>query len=523
MNRKLRAFIALALSLTLVFASTVFAEDMGEPAEDVTEAAAEENIEASSEPEDGLITVKVPSGYEAYLTENAIAGLCIQLADTYYYGVSDEDLLYAALCSTIEKGYFDFNTAVERMMRHLDDGYSEYFSPERFESFYTSITGEFYGIGVSIMLSGDHVVVVSVFPDSPAEKAGLKPYDTILSIDGKSIAGLSTADVASLIKREKGARVTVSVMRGTQMLDIDCICDEVSQNPLSYEISGDNIGYIYLSTFSQNLDEFLAPVLKEFDEKGVKNVILDIRDNGGGELNAALDLAKYFVPQGVVAHLKYKNEENNEDLTIENGMKEPKYNLVLLVNENSASASELFSGAVKDRKAGTIIGTNTYGKGSMQSMFRLSGGAGVKYTVAEFYSPNDTRIHTVGVAPDIEVKNTVHQINEDDFAKLDLGRPDDTSFSQNVLAAEQRLWALGCLEEEPDEVFDSKTEEALRYYQSRTGNEITGTLDFYTLFSLDNQLYDFEIEDDDQLDAAYEYLRTGKVTQKADAAEQKAA
>jgi carboxyl-terminal processing protease len=192
-------------------------------------------------------------------------------------------------------------------------------------------------------------------------------------------------------------------------------------------------------------------------------------------------------------------------------MTEPKYNLVLLVNENSASASELFTAAVKDRKAGTIIGTNTFGKGSMQSVFRLSTGSGVKYTIAEFYSPNDNRIHTIGVTPDYTVENEVYTVDEDNFAELDLDKAGDTSESENILAIEERLNSLGCFSGNPDNVFDDETRNALRYFQTVKGLEITGEPDLYTLIALNDYIYDFELENDNQLEAAKNYILTGKI------------
>lgn len=451
------------------------------------------------------------SAYQAAVMKNTIANITIQMAATYYYGVTDEDLLYRALCSTIDNGSFDFDLAVAEMMELLDDGYSEYYTPERFQTFYTDIVGEFYGIGVQITLSSDHVVVASIFPSSPAEKAGILPYDTIVSVDGIDITGYSVSDVANLIKREKGAKVSIGIIRNGKPMTIDCFCDEVSQNPISYEIMEDGkIGYIYLSTFSLNLDEFIVPVLKEFEEKGIKNIILDIRNNGGGELNAAIDLAEHFVPEGTIAKLKYKDEANNSDVTIDNDMTVSPYNMVLLVNEYSASASELFAGAVKDRKAGTVIGTTTYGKGSMQSLYKLITGSGVKYTIAEFHSPNDTRIHTVGVTPDYVVENTVRTVTEEDLEPMVFNNITETDGKLN-LAVEQRLEALGCFFGKPDEVFDEETANAVRQFQMLKNLNITGELDIYTLVAINDIIYEYEYTEDDQLEAAKKYLLTGSV------------
>lgn len=486
-NNKLKMLLSLVLAMIMAFSCFV-------------------SVNAEDAESEAKITP-----YEAARLKNSIANITIQMASTYYYGVADEDLLYRALCSTIDHGSFDMDVAVSSMIKLMNDGYSEYYTPERFQSFYTDISGEFYGIGVTITLSGDHVVVASVFPDSPAEKSGIKPYDTIVSIDGTDIKGMSVNDVAALIKREKGARVMVGVIRNGEAMIIDCFCDEVSQNPISYQILEDGkIGYIYLSTFSLNLDEFMTPILKEFEEKGITDIILDIRNNGGGELNAAIDLAKHFVPEGTIAKLKYKDPNNNEDLIVENGMKKSPYNMVLLVNENSASASELFAGAVKDRDAGTIIGTNTYGKGSMQTVYRLATGSGVKYTIAEFHSPNDTRIHTVGVQPHFVVENSTKQITEEDFEPLVFNGTDEI-LGQTVLAVEQRLDALGYFSQEPDEVFDDETKEAVKQFQMVRSLDITGELDMYTLVAINDIIYEYTYVNDDQLEAAKSYLLTGKI------------
>lgn len=453
------------------------------------------------------------SSYEAAKHKDTLARLIVQISMTYYYGAEDVDLLYRALCSTIENGYYDFDKAVEEVIDFLKvkDKYSEFYSPERYENVYTGITGEYYGIGVTITLSGDHVVVAGVFPNSPAEISGIQTYDTIVSVDGTSIAGLSVSDVATLIKREKGQKVSIGIIRNGTPMTIDCFCDEVDQNPVTYEIMEGNIGYIFISSFAMNLDEFIAPILKEFEEKGIKDIILDIRNNGGGELSAAIKLAEHFIPEGTIAKLKYKDEAQNTDITIDNDMAASPYNMVLLVNENSASASELFAGAVKDRNAGTIIGTNTYGKGSMQSVYKLFTGAGIKYTVAEFYSPNDSRIHTIGVQPDYLVENSVSVINEEDFSPVVLEKNNDTTEGEHILAIEQRLEALGCFEGVPDSVFDEETREALKYFQMARTLEITGQPDVYTLVALNDIIYDFTTENDDQIVAAKNYLLTGKI------------
>ncbi len=459
-----------------------------------------------------LAEEQVELGYDVKIMKYAIAGVAGQIATNYYYGVEDADLLYRALCSTIESGKFDFDAAVEKMMGALKDGYSEFYSSERFEQLYTDIAGEFYGIGVSITLSDDHVVVVSVFPDSPAEKTGILPYDLIVSIDGKSIEGMSVADVANMIKREKGSKVDIGIIRNGKPMVINSYCDEVDQNPVTYEIMEDGkIGYIYISSFTMNLDEFILPILDEFKEKGIKDIILDIRNNGGGELNAAVSLANHFVPEGTIAKLKYKNSELNQDLTIANGIAEAPYNLVLLVNENSASASELFAGAVKDRKAGTVIGNTTYGKGSMQSIHTLITGSAIKYTVAEFHSPNDSRIHTVGITPDYLVKNSSYQVNEDEFSDSLFNNMGSVEEGEHILAIEQRLNALGYLEEAADTVYNDNTKEAIKYFQMLRGLEITGVADVFTIVALNDIVYNFEIVNDDQIVAAKQYLLTGNI------------
>ncbi len=482
MNKKVKSVLSLVLSVIMVFSCFV-------------------NVLA----EDEL------TAYEKMMMKNDIANFVINLSNSYYYGVEDVDLLYRALCSCIDLGYYDYDAAIENMMGLLTDEYSEYYTADRFRDVYTNITGEFYGIGVTITLSKEHVVVVSVFPDSPAEKSGILPYDIITSIDGKDISGMSTGDVANLIKREKGNRVELGIERNGRAMTVVSYSDEVNQNPVSYEIMDGKIGYVYISGFSMNLDEFIVPVLKEFEEKGIKDIILDIRNNGGGELNAAIKLAEHFVPEGVITKLKYRNPEKNQDITVENNMTKSPYNLVVLVNENSASASELFTGAVKDRNAGVVIGTTTYGKGSMQSIFTLKTGSAVKYTVAEFHSPNDTRIHTVGIAPDFVVENSTYTVNEAEFQPIDFKKQGDITQGNHILAIEERLDALGCFEGEPDMVFDDATREGIRYLQMIKNLEITGNPDVYTLVALNDIVYDFEIANDDQIVAAKNYLLTGKI------------
>ena len=312
------------------------------------------------------------------------------IKETYPFEIEDKDLIEGAL-----KG-----------MYQALDAYSDYYTPEEADELYQELSGSFSGIGVYIEEKDSYINIKGTIKDSPGEKAGLKKDDLIISVDDKDIEGMSIQDAQKLIKGEEGSKVKLGIKRTNKTLPIyiEVIRQEIVINPVEYKILEKNIGYIKLAEFTESSAKELKKALAEFDKKNVSKVILDLRDNPGGLLSQSIEISRQFVPSGPIVHIQEKNQDLVTHISTNKNLK---YKLAVLVNGNSASASEIVAGAIKDTKAGTIIGTKTFGKGIVQSMVPLENGSLVKITSAEYLTPNKTSIHGKGIEPNIKVENTI--------------------------------------------------------------------------------------------------------------------
>lgn len=342
----------------------------------------------------------------------------VSVAET---GVQDEYSLgyFHQIMKLIEENYvYDVNQdellegALQGLFYNLDE-HSEYYTKDEFDILMKDIDGNFVGVGVVISQepNGD-IEVVTPLEGSPAESAGLKSGDKIISIDGKSIKGLNTDEVVQLISGEIGTKVKIGVQRSRNKTPINLTItrDEIKINPISHKILKGDIGYINISQFNDNTYENLLPVLKEFDSAGISDIIIDLRDNPGGLLDEVVKVSRKFIPKGPIVHIKYRDKIEETHYSY---LPKAKYKLAVLVNENSASASEIFAGAVQDTKVGTIIGVTSYGKGTVQQILPLPNGDGMKLTIAEYLTPKKRSINGKGVVPDIIVKENPLDLTKD--------------------------------------------------------------------------------------------------------------
>lgn len=308
------------------------------------------------------------------------------IQQNYVYDISEEELIEGAI-----RGLF-YNL----------DQHSQYFSQDELNEMLEFTSGDFVGIGVYINVVNDNVEIVEPIEDGPAYRMGLKSGDMILEVDGQSVEGLTLEEVSSLIKGEEGTTVKIKIKRGENIIVYNIIREVVQVNPIRYEIIDDDIAYIKITEFNEHTSEKLEKVLKEIDKRHIVNVIVDLRNNPGGLLKEAINTLEFFVPKGPLLHIRYKD---NSEETLYSNLNKSTYNLVVLINENSASASEIFAGAVQDRGVGKIIGTTSYGKGTVQLIFSLPKGDGIKLTIAEYLTPNRRNINNIGIVPNIVVEN----------------------------------------------------------------------------------------------------------------------
>ena len=464
---------------------------------------AEETATDTQTPEEQVEKVEK---YSNYMIKSMIRYYSHYFADNYYYGVNDDELLFSVIMSGVDEGKIDVNKSLEAMIKTLKDDYAEFYTPEAYKAMTEDIAGSFSGIGVTIRDHENGVLILSVNEGGGAYKAGIMPYDHIIGVDGKDVRELTSAQVRELIVGETGTSVKIKILRGKEELEVTCIRENVTVSQLETEMINDKTAYMRLLQFTSNSSEEVQGFVDELKEKKVQNVILDLRDNPGGDLQAAIAIANIFISRGKIGQLRYKNEDLNEFVYSEN-YNAPNFNMAVLINEHSASASEFLAMAFQSRNAAKIIGTKSYGKGSMQILNRAATGAGFKFTIGEFYSWKGKRIHTVGITPDMLVENTITPVDESAFAKIDYDKILAGNLDgETILALEQRLVALGYMRE-ADEIFDETTKDAVSRFQAIVGYEVTGEPTFYDYMFLND--YDYEpltIETDDQKQTAVDYL-----------------
>ena len=290
------------------------------------------------------------------------------------------------------------------MMAGVGDRYTYYLPKEDLDRYMENSNGQFGGVGIEVYTTQTGEVTVShVMEGQPAYEAGMQKGDIIIGVDGEDVRGKMVSDVATKIRGLKGTDVTVEVLRRTTGETLEFTMKRavvVLESVKSRMIEGD-IGYISISGFKENTYEQFSKELEELQADGMKGLILDLRDNPGGLVKSVYEIGEELLPEGTMVYT-LDNKENRKDLECDEEYLD--IPLVVLINENSASASEILAGAVKDMDAGKLVGMQTFGKGLVQRLFTLPDGSGVNVTIQKYYTPNGTSIHGVGVAPDAEVQ-----------------------------------------------------------------------------------------------------------------------
>lgn len=327
--------------------------------------------------------------------DNTIAGELARfrtIIDEYYLGEVDENKLK--------------ESAIKGYVEGLGDEYSEYITKEEYEEYEINIMGNYVGIGIymSVYKDSDEIVVLSPIEDSPAESAGILTGDIILKVDGIEYDGEHLDEASAAIKGEEGTKVKIEIKRNEQIMELEIERKKVIVNPVKSEVKENNIGYIKLTSFDEETSKIFKEKYEELQKQNIQSLIIDLRDNGGGIVQEALTIADYMLEKDSKMLITVNKKENE---VIETAKTDPIITIpvVLLVNENSASASEILAGALKDNNRAKIVGTKTYGKGVIQELLRLKDGSAIKLTTEEYYTPNRTKINKVGIEPDELVEN----------------------------------------------------------------------------------------------------------------------
>ena len=368
------------------------------------------DMESESRKENGQLDL-TGSGVEAKLEE-------IQaLMETYYLEEIDteqvEDYLY--------KG----------AVAGLGDIYAAYYTEEEYQSLIDSTNGSYYGIGVEISqnMSTGIITISRIFEGSPAEEAGLLPGDVIYKIAGQEVTGEDLNKVVSLIKGEEYTTVSVEVARDGQSgyLEFEVERRTIEVPTVESEMLEDNIGYIAITSFDDVTTEQFMTALGTLESQGMEALIVVLRNNGGGLVSSVCAILDRLLPEGLIVYTEDKYGNREEEFSdAENYFDKP---MAVLVNGNSASASEIFAGAIKDYGIGTLVGTTTYGKGIVQKIYPLSDGTAVKLTVSKYYTPNGNNIHGTGIEPDVTV-----ELDEDLMYEVEVPKEEDNQLQAAIEA-----------------------------------------------------------------------------------------
>ena len=329
------------------------------------------------------------------------------LIDEYFIEDIDEE----KLTEGIYKGYID----------GLEDPYSVYYDEEETREMNETTSGEYQGVGFVVSQDKDTeiITVLQVYEDSPAQEAGIKDGDILYKVDGEELSGLDLTEVVRKIKGEEGTEVELTVLRGdnAEEVTVTAVRRTIEAQTVSHEMKENGVGYIRISEFDSVTYEQYKTALEDLEANGMQSLIVDLRSNPGGNLVTVCDILDLMLPEGTIVYTEDKNGEKNEFTSDEeNQFTKP---LVVMMNGYSASASEIFAGAVQDYGTGQIVGTQSYGKGVVQQIFDLKDGTSLKLTIAEYFTPNGRNINGEGITPDVEVEYEYDEANPEADNQLD--------------------------------------------------------------------------------------------------------
>ncbi|NLU31809.1 MAG: S41 family peptidase [Clostridiaceae bacterium] len=448
------------------------------------------------------------------------------MQDMYYLDMDDEETLKAAL-----KGIFGGL-----------DPYSSFYDRGESQRLTESLEGSFSGIGIAIERCPEGVRITKVYDGSPAEGAGLWEGDIILAVNGVSTYGKDADVVASEIRGEEGTTVTLTIQRQSSRMDVAIKRGIVVINPVVWRIEGD-VAYIHIDTFNSNTGRKFSEAMEQIKQAGITKILLDLRDNPGGFVDEAVDVARKLVPEGLITRLDFKSERLS-DTEYYSSLKNSPYLVAVLVNENTASAAEILAGAIQDSGKGVLVGQKTYGKGVVQNMFsvltpqayaKYSRQYGLKFiteiewlvyqgiflspneilgtisiTTGHYLTRNGRQIHGVGLAPDVEAANRTLP-NGIDLMLVGRLTNDKTltlnDYGNDVDQAERILRAAGYFEGVPDKLLDEETQAAIKKFQSSEKIRVTGNIDATTRDRLNMLLDTLRTQHDPQYVKGMEVLK----------------
>lgn len=338
------------------------------------------------------------------------------IIDTYYLNDIDEEKMVEGMY----KG----------LVSSLEDPYSVYYTKDEFNALMESSSGSYCGIGayVSQDVKTGVITIVKPFEGGPAYEAGVLPGDIIYKVQGEEATGKDLSEIVSRMKGEEGTKVDIEIIRESESEPIKLTIERrtVEVPTISYEMLDNKVGYIQIAEFDEVTGPQFRSAITDLDEQGMKGLVIDLRNNPGGLLDTVCDMLDRMLPEGLIVYTEDKNGTRTEEVksTAAESFNKP---LVVMINGNSASASEVFAGAIQDYGVGTILGTTSFGKGIVQSVIPLSDGSGVKVTVSKYYTPKGRNIHEIGIEPDVVV-----ELNDKLKTKVTIDKSEDNQLQEAI-------------------------------------------------------------------------------------------
>lgn len=391
---------------------------------------------------------------------NGVLDEAYKTLEEYWFNASDQEVNVS-------------NNGIKSLVSGLGDPYSDYWTSEEAEEFNASVNGNYEGIGVSFSMVSNGALIIKVFENAPAKTAGLKVGDIINKADGVDLSGKDSEAVKKLVRGNPGTSVKLTVISEGNSKEVEVVRESLD-TAVVYEVrenNGKKFGYIQITTFGTTTASDVEAALKVFEEQGVSTLVLDLRDNGGGYLNAAIDLLNLFFNEGDVIYKMQKKGGPVEETKATGGNKYHFVKGYILVNGNSASASELVSGAMQETLKYELVGTKTYGKGTAQTQQTLSDGSVLKYTYAKWMTPSGFCVHGKGLTPDIEVAN--YNLNDIKIGEIKEAVQFD-QVSEHVVSMQKMLKILGYDCGRVDGYFSTQTVEMLKQFETKFGLNVDG-------------------------------------------------
>ncbi len=422
MKKKLLMLVSLLLTVCMVtgcaYMPAMLSGDMLTVSTGTSTGAASSGASAAG---NGNTVTISREDYERYQQFDVLIEL-MEMADSYYYEeVNTQDML---------------DGAANGLLQGLGDPYTFYYTPEEFAELWEEDEGEYAGVGIQISTSylTGLCTVSRVFDNGPAREAGIHKGDILYMVEDLYVNSNTINDAVDIMRGTPGTDVNVTVLRGTEEMSFVLTRATITVNRIESTMLNENIGYIMLYEFAGECAAEFGTHLRALQQRGMQGLIIDLRDNPGGWVNDAETIADYFLDRGTLCYLQYKDgsREYYRTKTDQNDLLN--FPLVMLVNENSASSSEILTGALKDRANATVVGVQTYGKGIVQSVVSLDGGAGMQMTVAQYYTPNGNAVHRLGITPDVEA-----QLPDGDNGMYEFGDMADPQLNMAVQVMTQKL------------------------------------------------------------------------------------